>query len=141
MKYLVLSLCLLTGRFAYSQDAFPKLVVIKGDTCALLTIKQVKDINIAFARYEQDAHVLLSFKYQNGIYRSLIKAKDEKIDNMIAQKTVSDSLFSLSHIQTETERGVNLHLERQIKLLKIERDILCAAVLVASGWIAANNVK
>lgn len=68
----------------YSQETYPKLTVIKEDTCVILTVNQVSSINIVFEENR-------ALKEKVFVLDSIIVQKDSlssKKDSIVGEKQV-----------------------------------------------------
>ena len=84
---------------SYSQETYPKLTVIEGDTCTILHIKQVTSINIVF----EENRVL---KEKVFVLDSIIVQKDSlssKKDSVVSEKQALLNDVIVKYVEKEKE--------------------------------------
>lgn len=132
-KYLTLLVFLLLTKCSYCQSRYPQLVVIDGDSCALIDMKQVDSVNVMREQLSQEREIHKSLLNSVGAYVVLNKAWEKRAGEL---QEASDSLLSVRRNDKQELNNLNDVIKSQnkhIALLKIERDIFFVAAIVFAG--------
>jgi hypothetical protein len=123
LKKLVISVIfLLTATLSFSQNSYPKKVIVGKDTTVIITTDQVIKINEI--GYERDFYKEQSEIKENHILKldQIIKDKDEKFNSLL---TVNTNLVELTDSYKKNVESLKRQLTQEQK--KAKRNIYIGA--------------
>lgn len=119
MKMLtILSTLMLISLSSICQTDYPKKAIINGDTLALVTIDQVKQINLTYNDKDRYKVKCDSLSKQIQLYDNLRVNSDSVISILKTQKENLNKQVSLSE---EVMKRQNTIIENQFKIIKKEK--------------------
>ena len=137
MKKLIISLIfLLTVVLSFSQEDYPKLILIGEDTLVLFTPNQVDKMNLTFVYLDEQLELNSSYKKElllfNDRFLILNKQYNTCEEKSILLVKVADERLNQIKILTEE----NKKQDKTIKFLKKSRNLYGIGGVVIGGLIA-----
>jgi len=117
----------------YSQETYPKLILHGNDSLCLLTIPQVKRINIAFINLDFKTALSDTFRALNKRLDFVINKQVQLIGSYENQLELKNRVISSSEEVITTYKKLDKSNNRKIKVLKIQRFILFFSVFFTTA--------
>lgn len=122
---------MLIGLWSYSQETYPKLILSGSDTLCVLTIPQVKKLNIAFVNLEFNKSLADTFRIMNKRLDFLVNKQVQLISNYENQLLLkSKAIDSMGEVNS-MYKDLDIKNTRKIKFLRLQRNVLAVGVAVA----------
>lgn len=87
---LIFIFCLLTGSYSYSQSGYPKLILWEGDSVAILSIGQMRALNLAKLSFDECGEMNSSLLQLDSLSRAELAIKEQLIENKDQQLLVAE---------------------------------------------------
>jgi hypothetical protein len=133
MKKILITLVLLAAMpiWSYSQVAYPKLIKLNEDSVCVLTIGQLKKINIEFAELDFYHELSDTLKSLNRKKDFIIGKQNELISNNDSQLRIKQDIIDTQTVQVSNLKMIDKYSQRQINGLKLQRNGLAVLIGVA----------
>ncbi len=123
---------------SYSQKTFPKKIIINSDTLVLITVPQMREINLVYERFSICDTVRSLYKREIQDYQNLAENNTATIENFQSQINLQDSIVSLmtmgNDICTDRVREKNI----KIRGLEVQRNVFLGVSLIFAGFLLAK---
>lgn len=122
---------MLLTKLSISQTGYPKLVLINSDTVCAVTIVQLDSINAEHINLLECRELKDSLDSQFKVCEDLVKDQKEIISSQEKEIKIQKDITGEKDKLIVIEEEKNKKLERKAKWLKLQRNILAVAVVVA----------
>lgn len=122
---------MLMSLLAYSQETYPKLILQGSDTLCVLTIPQVKKLNLTFVDLEFNKSLSDTFRIINKRLDFVVNKQSQLISNYENQLLLKNKVIENLDEVSEMYKTLDKKNSRKIKFLKIQRNILSVVVGVS----------
>lgn len=127
---------MLITKSSFSQSVYPKLIVIEPDTLCAVTLAQLDSINATSVYLDECNELNDSLNSEIKTYGELVHAQkvviaaqdkeNQDLKNAIGEK---DKIIKI-------DDDMNKRLNRKVKWIKLQRNVLSLAVVATTIWIA-----
>lgn len=128
-------LCLLIPPLAYSQNEYPKLIIIEKDTLCAITIPQVRDLNAVFNSLDEQKEtndslrsIVSNYQVISDTHERLIKLLSDEI---AAQNQIDGNRDVLMEIQ---EKKIAMYAKEQVRI-KLTRNLEIVGLIGAATFL------
>lgn len=122
----------------YSQETYPKLILQGKDSLCLLTMPQVKRINIAFVNLDFKTALSDTFRALNKRLDFVVNKQVQLIGSYENQLELKNRVISSSDEVITTYKKLDKSNNRKIKVLKVQRFILILSVGISTALYLAK---
>lgn len=126
----ILFLLLISGGL-FAQTKYPYKSFLNGDTVCVLSLKNVKQINLTFVRLDFQEALTDSFRVISKEQQATITLQDANISSYKSDMKIKQNIIENDHVIIDVYKTLDSKNQRQIRFLKLERNILAIAVGVA----------
>lgn len=108
--FLLLSILILTQLSSFSQEGYPKKIVIDGDTLCAITIDQVRKLNFVYIKDDFLKEMNDTLVVQNERYKSLSNkysdlVKEYEVTMNLRKQVISEQDTIISNYKKENKRS------------------------------------
>jgi len=129
------------GLSGFSQQSYPKKIIIDGDTCVIISIGQARKINgiiVTKYEYQELSDTLFS---QNNNYRSLVIVKEDQIINLGDQIDLQQAIIDDHEKISENLQLQLIRKEKKIKKLKVTRIVFAVGSAFIGSYLTYKLIK
>lgn len=119
---------------SFSQEDYPKLIIIDDDTLVVFEAAQVKKINIIILKLDEAIEIIATFESENRDLRMKDSISTVEKNNLIEQNNISERIDLEKDNQIAILTEENKKKDKRIKILKKSRYLfLLGGILLGSA--------
>lgn len=141
IRFVVMLICLLAiQQSVFCQSAFPRKAVIGNDTVCILSIEQVKIVDKVFIDRDECYELRDSLGSQIKNYGILVGQQKEVIASLDKEIEVTNKIVAEKNLILLSDEKLLKKQNRQVKWLRLQRNVLTGVVVVAGGIIVYQKM-
>jgi hypothetical protein len=113
-----------------SQNGYPKKIQLGNDIIVAFTVPQVKKLNLTFVNLDFKTTMVDTLLSLNRSYEKALSANKQLINNYENQINLKKQIILNQDTVIATYKGNCAKLEKQLKVVKVERNVLFIIALV-----------
>lgn len=127
-------------KLSFSQEGYPRKIIIDKDTVCAITIAQVDSVNKAFVNNDKCNEEKDSLNSQINNYETLVEGQDRVIASQGKEIEIQKNISAEKDTIIASDEKLLKKQNRQVKWLKLQRNVLAGVVALISGIIAYEQI-
>lgn len=127
-------------KLVFSQEGYPRKVIIDKDTVCAISIPQVDSVNKAFIMNDKCKEEKDSLNSQINNYETLVEGQDRVIASQEKEIEIQKNISAEKDTIIASDEKLLKKQNRQVKWLKLQRNIFGAGAVLASGILAYQQI-
>ena len=123
----------MTATSVLSQQDYPRLILIDGDTLVAFKPEQVTKMNVVILSLDECRELQANFEEENDLLKAKSDVLEEQIDNLGEQNETLTEINEEKTSQNEILTEENKKKDKQIKLLKKSRPLFVLGGIIIGG--------
>lgn len=126
---------------AFSQVDYPRKAVIDKDTVCIISIEQARTINNVFIDRDECNELKDSLSSQVKTYSALVSEQDKLIASQGKEIEIKENIIAEKNVIIESDSKLLKKQNRQVKWLKLQRNILAGFAMIVAGVITYQKIS
>lgn len=132
-KLTTLLVCLLTAVWSISQEDYPKLQLIDGDTIVLFTHEHVKKMNKTFVELDECRELNKSLEGEVKLLEEFGEAAQDEIEALNATEQIHKQIITEKDVQVQILTEENKKQAKSLKKVKKTRTLFTIGGTILGG--------
>lgn len=142
LKYVMMFLIfLLTTRLSFSQEDYPKKVIIDKDTVCAITIPQLDSINTFIVDLDECRELKDSLNSELSTYAKLVSGQKDVIASQEKEINIQKGIVAEKDVIIDSDTKLLKKNNRQVQWLKIQRTVFGGIAIITTSIIIYEQIK